>query len=455
MDKPCECGFYPTIVIPGIGDCKAFEVDENGNILRNAWPPDIDEAAMKKLKNSLIMPALKMLVTRRDAGFTKKAGEALSEAIDTLTSKPNGHYKHSIKVETYDESFADLNEKDKKFVYRMLPLKPLAEAIGEEHMFEFAFVPIGNTIDIITKLREFIKMVKEKTGHSKVNLASVSLGATITTAYLDAYASDGDINRVVGVVPAFDGSVIVSDLMKGEIAYDNYEELFIELMGRKQAEKINKIAKLLPKGVIKDFVKEVINAVVNTLILNSSTMWGLVPAHEYEELSKKLLSDPSHTKLKEQTDWAWKVRSDLPGLVAKARGNGIDMFSLCGYNKQMFKAINSTKVSSDMVVHTASESLGAKIAPLGETLGENYRQQNLYCNNEMHIHISPDNTIDASCGALPETTWYFRNMEHEEAAENEKLLTIMKTLLCDNSLKDVFQNPEYPQFSEFVKGKKT
>ncbi len=454
MDNSCNCGFYPTVVVPGIGDCKAYEVDEKGNKLRAAWPPDIDKDAMEKLKKTLIFPALRMLVTRHDLGFTKKAGEAISEALDTLTSDANGKYKHNIQVVTYDDSLDKLPEEDRKFIYRMLPLKPLAEVIGEDHLFYFGFVPIANTYDTVERLRAFIKTVKEKTGHSKVNLASVSLGATITTAYLDAYASDGDVNRVVGVVPAFDGSITISDIMKGDIAFDDYESLFVELMGKSKAEKVIKIANLLPKKILRDFIDSVIGAIVKTLILNATIMWGLVPAHEYEKLSAKLLSDPAHANLKAQTDRAWRSRNDFPALVAKARENGISIFSLCGHDVQLFKAVNSTEVSSDMVVHTASCSMGAKIAPLGKTLGDGYKQQNLCCSNTAHNHISPDNTIDASCGALPDTTWYWRSMEHEEAAVNAKLLELMKILLCNDDLKDVFQNPEYPQFNEFEKVKK-
>jgi pimeloyl-ACP methyl ester carboxylesterase len=451
MENTCNCGFYPTIVIPGIGDCKAYDEDEQGNRLRMAWPPDIDAAAMKKLKNSLIFPALRMLVLRHDLGFTKKAGEAISEALDTLASTPDGQYKHNVKVETYDASLAECSEAGRSFIYRMLPLKPLAEHIGEDHMFYFAFVPIGNTEDTVERLREFIQMVKQKTGHAKVNLASVSLGATITTAYLDAYAADGDINRVVGVVPAFDGSMNVSDIMKGNIAYDDYEVLFIELMGRKTAAKVIKVAKLLPKKVLRKFIEAVVGAVVDTVIVNASNMWGLVPAHEYEALSKKLISDPAHAKIKEQTDRWWKVRSDFPAMVAKARENGIDIFALCGYNVQLYKVVKSTKESSDMVVHSASESMGAKFAPLGETFGKDYKQQNLNCKNEGHNHINPQNDVDASCGAAPDTTWFWRNMEHEQAADNKPLLELMKLLLSSNDIKDVFQDPAYPQFNEFVK----
>jgi len=454
MENTCNCGFYPTIVVPGIGDCKAYEVDEKGNRLRAAWPPDIDAAAMKKLKNSLIFPALRMLILRHDLGFSKKAGQAISQAIDTLTSTPDGQYKHNIKVETYDGSMAEIDEDHKKFIYRMLPLKPLAEHVGEDHMFYFGFVPIGNTQDTIERLRAFIKMVKEKTGHDRVNLAAVSLGATITTAYLDTYASDGDINRVVGVVPAFDGSVNVSDIMKGDIAYDDYKVLFKELMGRKTAETVTKAAKLLPKNVLRKFIESVVGAVVDTVIVNATTMWGLVPAHEYEALSKKLIGDPAHAKIKEQTDKWWRARADFPALVKKARENGIEIFALCGYNKQLYKVVNSTTVHSDMVVHSESESMRAHFAPLGKTFASDYKQQNLNCQNPAHNHINGQNDVDASVGAIPDTTWYWRDMEHEEAADNKQLLDLMKLLLTDNTIKDVFQDPAYPQFNVFVKEKK-
>ena len=454
MENSCKCGFYPTIVVPGIGNCKAFEVDENGNRLRSAWPPDIDAAAMKKLKRRLIGPAIRMLITRRDMGFTKKAGKALAEALDTLASHPNGQYKHNIEVETYDDCVAKLSEAHRSYIYRMLPLEPLGLAIGEDHLFYFAFTPIGNTLDTVKRLRDFIQMVKKKTGHNKVNLAAVSLGATITTAYLDSYAADGDVNRVVGVVPAFDGSLVVSDIMKGDIAADDYEALFVELMGQKNAAKVIKVAKLLPKKVLRQFIETVVETIVDTIIVNSSTMWGLVPAQEYEQLSKKLIGDPAHAKLKAETDRWWAARADFPALIEKARQNGTEVFALCGYNVQLFKVVKSNKVSSDMIVHSASESMNAHFAPLGETFAADYKQQNTHCKNTAHKHINAQNDVDASVGAVPDTTWFWRNMEHEESAANTQLLELMKILLKDDHIKDVFQDPAYPQFNEFIKEKK-
>jgi len=45
-------------------------------------------------------------------------------------------------------------------------------------------------------------------------------------------------------------------------------------------------------------------------------------------------------------------------------------------------------------------------------------------------------------------------MEHEEAADNKPLLELMKLLLSSNDIQDVFQDPAYPQFNEFVKEEK-
>ncbi|HQH62959.1 MAG TPA: hypothetical protein PL044_00910 [Clostridiales bacterium] len=454
MGEQCGCGFNPVIIVPGIGDCKAYEADGQGKRLRSAWPPDIDAAAMKKLKKKLALPALRMLLLRHDLGFSKKAGEALAEALDVMASNPDGTYKHNIRVETYDAPLSELSEAEQKFIYRMLPLRPLADIIGADHLFYFGFVAIGNTEDTVERLRAFVKYVKEKTGHGKVNLAAVSLGGTITTAYLDAYAHEGDIGRVVGVVPAFDGSAIISDIMKKNVAFDDYETLFNELLGKKKAEQILKVTRLIPKKVLRNFVEAVLETVATAVVGNSTTMWGLIPSGEYEALSKRYLAGPEKALIKAQADKAWRVRCDFPALVRKARENGIDMYSLCGYDVRLLKIVNSDKISSDMIVHSESESLGARIAPPGETLGEGYTQANLNCQNPAHNHLSPDNKVDASCGALPDTTWYWSGMEHEEAAVNKPLLELMGLLLSGQGPADVFADPAYPQFSVFVKPEK-
>lgn len=445
MAVSCECNYYPTIIIPGIGQSKTIEIDGEGRKIKNSWPLDLDTDSLKK---GMVAPALRMLLLRHDLGFSDKAAKAIARALDTLSCYPDGSQKHNIKVVSYNYPLSECSADEKRYIYRMVPLQRLSEVIGESHLFFFSydiFTRIGKTADA---LNEFIQMVKEKTGHSKVNLAPVSMGATVTTFYLDRYGEKGDINRVVGVVPAYDGSVVVSDLLSGRLNIDDYKSLFIDLLGKKDGEKINKLIGYMPKKVVEPCVRKIIKSALDTILLNSETMWGIVPSAEYEALRDKLISDPPHARLREATDKAFEIRKDIGALIKKYRDElGIGFFTLCGYDLQLFKAVGSTKVSSDMVVNVTSSSMGAFAAPLGETLPAGYSQR-VNCG---HSHISPDNKLDASCGALPETTWYYQGMGHEESAENDSLLELAKMLLMDNSINSVFDRPEYPQFNTYAK----
>lgn len=443
MTEKCNCNYCPTIIIPGIGQSETIEVDANGNKIKNSWPLDLDS---KLLIKSLALPAIVTVISRLDLGFTKKAGKAIAKALDTLACHPDGTQKHNIRVVSYNQSIADCDERGKKYIYRMVPLQELGETIGENHLFFFAydiFCRIGDTAD---KLDEFIQMVKASTGHDKVNLCPVSMGATITTFYLDRYAAKNDINRVVGVVPAYDGSQVVADLLGGNYSVEDYASLFVDLLGKTDGEQLNKIIGFLPKRLRGRLVAQILDSALQTILVNSETMWGIVPSSDYKKLCDRYIADAAHAKLRAATDKAFEIRRDFGHRIKDYQAQGIGFFTLCGYNLQLFKAVNSVDVTSDIVVNTASAALGAHFAPLGKVLPDGYTQK-VDCK---HNHISPDGCIDASCGALPETTWYYRNMYHEDAANNKHLLTLAKLLLTDK-ISSVNDDENYPQFNEYVK----
>ena len=63
--------------------------------------------------------------------------------------------------------------------------------------------------------------------------------------------------------------------------------------------------------------------------------------------------------------------------------------------------------NADFIIQTDSTSMGAHFANVGETLPDDYVQQNTHCSDPTHNHISPDRVVDASAGLLPDTTFYF------------------------------------------------
>ncbi len=447
-EQGCACGHYPTILLPGIGQSRVDLVDENGTKLRSGWPLDLDQKALIK---PVALPALLMLLTRMDLGLTRAVAKGIRAALDPLTCLPDGTRKHRVRVVSYPYSLAQCSEEEKKYIFRMVPVQGLADTIGWDHLYFYAYDIFGEIDATVRDLDAFIQQVKAETGHDKVNLMPVSMGGTLCTAYFADYGAKGDVHRVVGAVPAYLGSHVVADLLNGNIDADDYESLFVYLLGNKDGKAINKYVRYVPRRIVKKLIHTLLKSALDTVLRNSTTMWGLVPAYAYEGLRDRLLCDPAQAGIRQKLDHYYEtVRKDLPAFVRREQARGVSFFSLCGYHYPLFRAIRTQDMSSDGIVPVLSASMGAHCAPLGQTLPEGYRQQNSCCQNPQHNHISPDRLIDASCGAMPDSTWFYKNMEHEQAADNKELLHLCCLLLQDDSIKDVFSDPAHPQFQEYI-----
>lgn len=446
MASSCSCGRCPCIIVPGIGQSKVIEIDGDGKKIRNLWPFDFDP---KPVIKKLTVPALAMLITRRDCGFSKRVGRCTEQALEPLSCNPDSTRRHNVQVVSYPYPLSRCSEDERRYIYKMVPLHGLAQAIGEDHLYFFSYDIFGRTERNAELLRNFIRMVKRQTGHEKVNLIPVSMGATVTEMYFALYGDDRDVYRVVGVVPAYDGSTVVSDLMAGNLNLDNYENLFITLLGNKDGTKINGALSHVPEKVVRSTVSELLQGALRAVLLNSSAMWGLVPSKDYPLFRDRYLADDAHSDMRKYTDMHWEARRGIKELVRREQERGVEFFNLCGCGVRLFEAVASGDVSSDMIVPVFSSSMGAECAPLGGHFSEEYEQKSSSCAG--HNHISPSRDIDASCCAVPDRTWFYYNMEHEQAAENEALLTLVQKLLSSDEISDVYSSPEYPQFNIFEK----
>lgn len=435
----CGCSYTPAVIVHGLGQFESFETDETGGVIGRAWPLQFDT---ERLKKTLLRPALKMMLLRRDAGFTDKLKAAVKKELDVNASLPDGTPKHNVKLTEYPEPVSGCSERDKKFIYTQVPVEELGETIGEDHLFYFSYNIFGQLGDTCERLDRFISSVLEKTGHDKVNLIPVSMGGAVTTFYLGRYGAE-KLHRVVAIVPAYDGSVMFSDILKGKVNSDDYRGFFKVILGDETGEKFAKLLSLVPKKVLKDAVDKAVEGALEAVIVNSSMMWSLVPAADYSELREKYLSDPAREKIRKITDEDYEYKKALPSLPEKYPDT--EFFTMCGYDSPIFRAIGDGKTSSDIIVHTASSSLGAVLAAPGETLPDGYTQSRFPDRNM----LSPDNKIDASAGAFPFTTWYRRGMGHADSACYRPLLLLAKRLLTDDSVHTVDDLPEYPQFSEY------
>ena len=453
-----DCGHCPTIVIPGIGQSEVYLLDENGKRAVDkdgkdisAWPVIIDTDYLIK---TLALPLAKMLITQKDNGFSGLAGDAVAKSLSKSVIGLDTHPVSSLEVVKYPQSVARCSESDKNDIYNHIPLQTYTSIVGEDHLYYLAYNSFGNNMDIAKELYDMIQLAKKETGHDKVNLVPISLGGTIANTLFELYPDVyDDINRVIYIVPAVDGSALLGDIMKGNLNTSDemlYRDLFPSLMDDSYSSYLlNAAIRIIPKQVLLDTLNQVISALRKTILVNCTMMWGLVPSADYPALSKELLSDDAHAEVKRQTDIYYRAQIHSKANILKLIAGGVKVFDVVDYNVPIYSFVPCcTKYNADGIIDLNSTSMGATSGLVNTPLPAGYVQKNTFCANPAHNHISPNRIVDASTGLLPDTTFYFCNQSHEGTARNDVIIKLATELLANNNFTDVYTMPErFPQFN--------
>lgn len=437
-----ENKFTPCVILPGIGQSKVEMVDKKGEKIKMAWPIDVDgEALMNELKGSL----MKMMLFRKDAGFSDKVASVVKDIVDPIASNPDGSMKNNLKTVSYPRSLAECSADEKRYIYKMVPLNKLSDIIGEDNLYFFAYNSFGDTYETAKELSSFIDMVKDKTGSDKVNLVPVSLGGALSTAYFQLFRQKHDIKRVMYFVAALGGSHLIADIMAKNVDVSNGLSMVEMLANAKTAESLGGLLKMMPEGVFEKTVDKALDVLISQVLMNSLSMWGIIPPERYYALSEKYLSDKAHRELKEKADSFYQYRLSFPAVVRELEGEGVEFFAVCGYGLKLLPLCNSSSMSSDGIIHVGSTTLGALSAPAGEELCD-FPSEGKVCTDPSHSHLSPDKNVDASYGLWPERTWYFASQGHDAIAYNDTALEIASRVLSDDSFTDIYSDDGLPQF---------
>ena len=454
-----NCGHAPSIIIPGIGQSDVYLLDENGNRAKdadgndiNAFPIIID---IDYLVKTLALPLAKMLITQKDNGFTDFAAKAVAKSLEKSAIDLTGQPVSNLELRRFPQSVAASNEEDRREIYNTIPLQDFTKVAGEDHLYFFAFNSFGNNLDAAQELYNFIQQVKAETGHDKVNIVPISLGSTIANTLLEVYPQvKNDLEKIVFIVPALDGSRLVGDLYKGTLNTDDeslYKTLLPSLMEDSYtAYLINIALRIIPKQIILDLVDKIIGALRDVALNNCTMIWGLVPSEDYDELAAKYLSDDAHAEIRRQTDIFHRAQMNSRANIQAFVASGVKVFNVVDYNFPLYSFVPSNKThNGDGLIHLDSESMGATSGPIDTPLPAGYVQQDIYCTHPgQHNHISPDGIVDASTGVLPEHTFYFYNQDHEGTGRNDVIMKLATELLLYNNLTDVHAMPErFPQFN--------
>ncbi|MCH5191626.1 MAG: hypothetical protein J1F23_05620 [Oscillospiraceae bacterium] len=452
-----DCEIVPTIIIPGISQSNVWLLDENGDYALdangnkiNCFPGVFD---IESLLSRLAEPLARSLAAQRDVGLSDAAADAIEEVFAVNATDNNGQPMGNIEVEKYYHSIAECTEEEKEFILRVTPVSDLFERAGEDHVYFFAYNSFGNITDEVDELYEFIQMVKGETGHDKVNLVPISMGATLANGLIDRYAEiHRDLNKIAFVVPALNGSTIVSDILKRELTFLDmnylYNGFLEELMSESDARLIELILRVLPDEVVQAVVNKVVDRIIDTAVKNSTSMWALCPKEDYPALAKQYLSSSEKREIRRQTDLYYRAQCNSVANLYKLRDKGVQIFDIVDYDLPLYNVGNSWNTENgDGIIPLRSTSMGAFSANAGETLPAGYKQQNTNCSDPTHNHISPDNVVDASVGAFPDTTFYFKGQNHATTGWDDIIMSLATDIIMLDTIEDVYSDPNYPQFN--------
>ena len=461
--------YYPSIVIPGVFQCDIHLYDDDGNeMLKSDGTPyerpffldTTEDIVMSGLEEALI-PVSRLLITQQDK--EEKAAEAIAHVLgETLMEKSrsdnHGNFIYNVKAIEYNTALSNLSEYDRKFALNAIPLNAYVEKAGLDHLYFYSYVSLSSIKKLAEGLYNLIQIAKEETGSDKVNLAPISQGGSIFNALMQLYKDKGrniseDVHRVVMIVPAADGTAILGDIYHNGIIDDPealYGYMIPKLLGEEKPTGylVNLLLRLFPNADLNNILDKATDTLAEDYLEYSTALWALIPSGEYPALREKFLMDEEDEYIRNETDWYYNAQCSHKDNIKEAIANGVEFFDLVDYNYDLYCICDSwDKINADGVIHTNSTSLGAYTVSSHDTLPENYVQANTYCTDPTHNHIDSFRKVDASAGLLPENTFYFYGQAHESTASNDVVIRLACRILWDESFKDIYSDPGYPQFN--------
>lgn len=457
-----ESADYPLIIIPGINHSVSYLADEDGSVHINSKGEEVSGGLLLIDSDGLIarillyalVPVLCAVIFQTDAGVYNAAYRASCELFKLQSCNTDGTAKYNLGTYSYDCPMSGYDEETRDWFYRMLPIQKVTDKIGEDNVYLYTFPLVGDPMESGRKLFDYVEMVKKQKKVDKVNLATVSLGGTILTAYASMKEDWSDIGQIINVVSCLNGSDIFADFyarewnLDAEFLYGDYlRGIFAQNSGSEALGSLINIAvRIFPKRAVYALLSGFFSGVLDCLFINDAQFWAMMPAQRYDELRERYLSGDEYDVLRAKTDAFQNARLTLRENLSKAHSQGVLINNICGsdltysdgdYNFLGIVA-SCSDCNSDGIVPVYSASLGATAVPAGTTFSDEYLAK------ADPKYISDLKSVDASTCLFPDNVWFFQK-QHHEVGRNDAVMELL-TRIASGEITDVYSDPEFPQF---------
>lgn len=338
--------------------------------------------------------------------------------------------------------------------------KQLCKTQGAKNVYCFNYDWRCDICETAKKLRKYVIDVKKQTKSKKVTLVGCSLGGAVLSAYMDAYKGKKDVKRYVFVNPAI-GGVDVARMYALDIKI-NKKQVLKYLDGMQSAnpgstqQTIMKVVKALGDKRVaiaadnlaefaksKKNVNRLYNEVIKPWIGYIPALWECVPYNSFDKAVKEM----SAIGFLDKNSGLYKKIKKYHGVQGRFKKNvkavkkaGAEVAIIANYNEPGIPVTSKANNHIDGLIDTKYASGGATVAAYGKKLkGSNAKGK----------YVSPDKIINAKTCALPDNTWFIKDIQHMQFRSDTKAVKFIANLACGKvklNIKAVKKKYKYSQF---------
>ncbi len=472
----------PIIYIVGKQNSPVYKLDENGD-----WA--LDENGNRIQVDDVNRP---MGMSREDYILTQ-VEPVLKELAPSLIS---GNYDAYINAlidsfaPVYEDAVLDENgeDPDGRIDWDYSVQQPQIGMGGFKYYY-FRYDWRYSPYEIADDLNTFVEYVCEKEGVEEINIHARCYGSNVAAAYIaksEAGFYDAPFrvkNLVLNTTPVA-GYIVVGALMSGSLKFEadtidkyisvlmNSESIFddpvIDTLAMVLVSVLNQ-TQLLGLGL--DKVQEIYEAIADKLIPGLALVsygtfpsyWSMISDEYYEKAKLKVFgtseAEGKYEKLIEKLDKYHNLLSVVDEQTGEYRyasllKNCEEKYNMktavfAKYGFASFPFFEGSDITGDARGTVTELSLGAVGTVLGETFTDAELEELKAMEDFDERYLSADNKIYAGTCLFPETTWFSKNMKHDQLNIIDPIAT---DFFLSNGTLTVHDTEDYPQFHEYING---
>lgn len=412
-----EAEELPTIYVTGAQTNEIYSA-ENERI----YPTGNDG---KEIVKQALKPCLEKLVEGMITGdydpYVQEFNNALAPAFEKVILDKNGEASDGSHPKYHSSTIKVSN---KQSGYRW----------GD---FRFWYDWRESPIKSAAELKNYIDRVKEATGKSKVQIIGRCYGANVVSAYIVLYKEHAAEN--VSDIAYYSSSawgidfmsaIFTGELYLDETAISSFVDYYMENKDIIEDEALKelivtmvelfsqiKVLGLTGDALLKlvdQFKADLIPEAVLACVGSWPSYWAMVTSDKYEKARDFIFAgrEEEYAKFIEKTDaYHYEVQLNIDSTMLELQKEGVNFYIFAKYNFPEFPLYKGATTQGDAYTSVYRQSFGANAADYEKIFSDKYISSVEEANRK---YISPDKKIDASTCLFPETTWFIKDLHHND-----------------------------------------